>query len=231
MRRAPDNPDARLGLAEELEQLHRNDEAADAYRALLALRPDDPAGQLGAGRNALVLGNESEALRHLDRAIALDPANAPARLEHAKLDLRRGDAAAALTHIDHAIARTPADATAHYQRSLVLKHLGRDREAAEEQQTFKRLQLEREQLDDLLEQLAKTPGNVTLQAGVAQWMFQHGYDDEAVQWCRKILTDTPGQPETCLLLAEYYARRGQFDQANAFREQALQKRPTTAGTR
>lgn len=231
LRRSPDNPDALLGRAEELEQLLRNDEAAEAYRALLSLRPNNPAGQLGAGRNALALGNESEALVHLDRAIELAPENAAAQLEHAKLDLRRGDAATALIHIDQAIARTPADATAHYQRSLVLKHLGREGEAVDEQQTVKRLKHERGQLDDLLEKLAKSPDNVTLQVRVAQWMFQHAYDDEAVQWCRKILTDTPGHPETCLLLANYFARRGQVDQANAYRARALQTRPITAGTR
>ncbi len=233
LRRSPDNPDARLGLAEELEQLHRNDEAADAYRALLALRPSDPAGQLGAGRNALALGNEPDALRHLDRAVELDPGNPAARLEHAKLDLRKGDPAAALTHLDHAIARAPADATAHYQRSLALRHLGRESEAGDEQKTFKRLQLERQQLDELLEQLGKSPGNVTLQVRVAQWMFQHAYGDEAVQWCRKILTDTPGQPETCLLLAEYHEHRGEVDQAEAYRALTLHRQPapTEAGAR
>ncbi|MDR3637521.1 MAG: tetratricopeptide repeat protein [Isosphaeraceae bacterium] len=220
LRRDPNSAEARLGLAEQLERAQQNSAAADAYTALLALRPDDPGGHLGAGRNALALGDEASALHHLDRALELDPESAAGHLERAKLDLRHGDAGAALAHLDRAIARSPSDPAAHYQRSLALKRLARDDEASREQDTFNRLQRDRRQLEDLQERLGETPGDVSLQARVARWMFEHAYDDEAVKWCGKILTDRPGHPETCVLLADYYSRHGQPEKAAAVRRLA-----------
>lgn len=225
LRRDPNEPEARLGLAEQLERAQRNREAADAYDALLALQPDDPGGNLGAGRNALALGDDNAALRHLDRALELDPDSGLAHLERAKLDLRRGDPTSALSHLDRAVARIPSDPAAHYQRSLALKRLGRDEEAAREHDSFTRLQRDRRQLEELQEQLGETPDDSGLQVRVARWMFDHSFEDEALRWCQKILTDKPGHAETCLLLADYYTRRGETDQADAYRRLAAQGPP------
>jgi len=225
LKRDPNSHDARLGLAEQLERAQQNQEAAVAYSAALAVQPDDPAVNLGAGRNALALGDETTALRHLDRALELDPDRGEAHLERAKLALRRGDPKAALSHLDRAVARIPSDPGVHYQRSLALKRLGRDEEAAREQESFTRLQRDRRQLDDLQEQLGETPNDAALQAQVARWMFDHSFEDEALRWCHKILIDKPAHAETCLLLADYYARRGETDQADAYRRLAAQGPP------
>ena len=136
LRRDTDNAEARLGLAEQLEQAHRNREAADAYAAYLALRPDDPAGHLGAGRNAADSGDDDAGQVHLDRVLNLDPENAVAHLERAKISLRRGANETALVHLDRAVALAPFDPVAHYQRSLALKRLGRRTEAEVANRTF-----------------------------------------------------------------------------------------------
>jgi len=220
LRRDPKSAEARLGLAEVLAEDHRAREAADAFAAYLADRPDDPAARLGAGRVALELGDEAGAVRQLDRALDLDPDLTAALMERGKLDLRRDDPAAALARFDRAAARAPFDPAPHYQRSLVLKRLGRAEESARAQATFARLRQDRRRLDDLQERLAAAPSDPRLQSQVCAWMFDHGYDAEALQWSRKILTDAPGHPETCRLLADYYDRHGDPASAAPFRLQA-----------
>ena len=224
LRRDPNSAEARLGLAEQLERSQHHREAAEAYDALLALRPDDPAGHLGAGRNALALGDEAAACRHLDRALELDPGSAPAHVERAKLDLRHGDAASALAHLDSAIAGAPSDPAAHYQKSLALKRLGREDGAAREHQVFAQLQRDRRQLEELQDRLGDSPDDANLQAQVASWMFEHHYEQEALNWCQKILTDSPGHPATCLLLAVYHDHRGDTAQADHYRRLAAAPR-------
>lgn len=225
LRRDPKSADARLGVAEVLALDHRDREAADAFAAYLADRPDDPAARLGAGRVALELGDEAGATRHLDRALALDPENPGALLERGKLDVRRDDPAAALARFDRAVAGAPFDPAPHYQRLLVLRRLGRADESAREQATFARLRKERRELDDLQERLAAAPSDPRLQGRICGWMFDHGYDAEALQWSRKILTDAPGHPETCRLLADYHDRRGDPARAAFYRLQAARALP------
>ena len=219
LRRSPDNAEALIGLATQLQEDHREAEAADAFARYLALRPDDPSAHLGAGRNAAERGDADAAIRHIDRVLELDPDNAEAHLERGKLDLRRGEPASALADLERAAELTPFDPVAQYQRSLALGRLGRRAEAAAAHRTFNALQQAREELEELQQDLAASPKDPDLQCRVARWMFEHGYDDEALLWSRRILVDTPGHPETCRLLADYYERHGQFERAREYREQ------------
>lgn len=220
LRRDPKHAAARLGAAEELAKAHRTQEAAEAFAGYLADYPDDPAAHLGAGLAAIALGDEGGAASHLDRTLALDPGNGPAHLERGKIDLRRNDPAAALAHFDRAALATPFDPAVHYQRSIALKRLGKDDESAREQAEFARLTRDRRDLEDLQARLADSPGDARLQTQLARWMFEHGYELEGVNWAKKVLLDHPGQPETCLLLAAYFERVGNWDQARFYKAQA-----------
>ncbi len=225
LRRDPGQVDALRGIADQLVRADRNTAAAEAYDALLAIRPNDPAGHLGAGRNAVVLGDEMAAVFHLDRALTLDPDNASAHLGRAKIDLRRNEAGAALAHLDRVVLLTPFDPDAHYQRSLALKRLGQGDESAHEGAIFARLSHDQQEREDLEERLAASPNNPNLQSQLARWMFAHGYDEEGVNWAKKILIEHPGHPETCLVLADYYERLGHWELAKSYKNQVSHRPP------
>jgi predicted Zn-dependent protease len=217
--RDPEKPEARLGLADELGRMHFNAEAATEYDAYRKLKPDDPAGLLGAGRNALELGDLDAASQRLTRALELAPDNADIHRELAKLAQRRGDDIATLKHLDAVIERKPYDPAVRYTRKLVLVRLKRIDDANAEQLAIDRLNADLDHMNDIQTRLADAPHDARLQSALAHWMFAHGYDQEGINWAKKILIETPGHPETCALLARYYDSQGQRDLASEYRNQ------------
>ena len=119
----------------------------------------------------------------------------------------------------------PFDRDAHYQRSLALKRLGKSEESAREQATFARLTRDQEEREDIQDRLNVAPDNPGLQSRLARWMLAHGYDQEGLKWARKILIEHPGHSETCLALAEYYERIGNWELATSFKNQVLHRLP------
>jgi tetratricopeptide (TPR) repeat protein len=227
LRRDPKLAEARLGLAELLFQERRYEDAAQEFDTYLKQRPNSAAGHVGAGRNDLQLRRDDDARRHFVQALANDSANPSAHLELAKLELRHGKVAEALEHLDQAVVGLPADPTVRYNRALALKRLGRLDESAEESAEFQRLQKDQEVAANLQKRLGEAPDDVSAQVELARWMFSHGYEGEGLRWSKRILVETPGQPDTCLLLADYYASQGRDDLAAAYLAQSRNpaKRP------
>ncbi|MDR3635528.1 MAG: tetratricopeptide repeat protein [Isosphaeraceae bacterium] len=215
--RDPGLPKARLGLAKELRLAHRNAEAQVQYDHYIRLRPSDAEGFLGAGVNALELQDEEAALRFLDKALQLDPKRAEAYRSRAELDLIRGAPEAAITYLDRAASLDPFDETIRYKRAQALARVGRASEARTEQAAGKQLQESRDRLNKVRELLVVNPRDRQLQCEVAQWMFEHGHDDEGCRWCEKILKEEPGHARASSLLAACYERQGKHGLANYYR--------------
>ena len=99
-------------LARSYETLRRFDQAADAYRHLLALEPDNPellvdyAVVLGMTLNTSLIG-EPEAL--IARALAIDPHHIQALALSGSAALERGDYAGAIKPWKQILALVPAD--------------------------------------------------------------------------------------------------------------------------
>jgi cytochrome c-type biogenesis protein CcmH len=99
-------------LARSYETLRRFDQAADAYRHLLALEPDNPdvmvdyAVVLGMTSNSSLVG-EPEAL--LAKALALNPNHLQALALSGSAALERGDVANAVKPWKKILALVPAD--------------------------------------------------------------------------------------------------------------------------
>src|SRR5262249_6165551 len=105
--RDPELDSARHGLAESLRELHRNEEAAEAFRRYLARHPDDAVALAGAGLNMLERGEMAAAGQLLDRALALTPTQPAALKARAELDLHRGDLTSARRRLDAAVEAEP----------------------------------------------------------------------------------------------------------------------------
>ncbi|RZT04459.1 cytochrome c-type biogenesis protein CcmH [Duganella sp. CF402] len=113
--RLAQQPDDAAGwrmLARSYETLRRFDQAADAYRHLLALEPDNPdvmvdyAVVLGMTANSSLVG-EPEAL--LAKALALNPNHLQALALSGSAALERGDVANAVKPWKKILALVPAD--------------------------------------------------------------------------------------------------------------------------
>jgi cytochrome c-type biogenesis protein CcmH len=108
----PDDADGWRMLARSYETLRRFDQAADAYRHLLALEPQNPdflvdyAVVLGMTLNRTLVG-EPEAL--IGRALAIDPNHIQALALSGSAALERGDVASAVKPWKKILALVPAD--------------------------------------------------------------------------------------------------------------------------
>jgi hypothetical protein len=52
---------------------------------------------------------------------------------------------------------------------------------------------------------------------MAQWMLEHGREDEAMRWLRQILASEPGHLPSLCLMAKYHDRRKEPGLANYYR--------------
>jgi Tfp pilus assembly protein PilF len=207
LKRDPELDAARHGLAESLRKVHRNDEAAEEYARYLASHPDDPIALVGSGLNELELGNLSKASKLLDHALEVDPRSPSALKGRAEVALYSGDLAAASRWLDEAIAGDKFDEGAFYVRSQVRALLGKPAEAQADRATFERLRKEQAELLSMRTKLIDTPGDNDTRCKVVAWCFEHGRDQDGLEWATAILSNDPNHPSTCRLLADYYARR------------------------
>jgi Flp pilus assembly protein TadD len=207
LRRDPELDPARHGLAESLRKVHRNDEAAREYAHYLARHPDDPVALTGAGLNALELGDLAEAARLLDRALALAPANPAALKGRAEVDLQRGELNAAVRRLDQAVQASPFDDEALHIRGRVRMMLGDRTGAAADRAAFERLKKDQAALLEMRTRLLDNPGDDDTRSKAAAWCFEHGREQDGLEWAMAVLANNPNHAPTCLLLADYYSKR------------------------
>jgi tetratricopeptide (TPR) repeat protein len=207
---------ARLGLAGQLQSDRRYAEAATEYAAYLASKPKDPLGYLRAGQNALEMGDEQSARALLDKALALAPHDSEVLAAHATLELRGGRLEKALHFFEQSIKADPFDHWNHYQRMLILARQGRKAEAEEERQTVERLKREQAHFGEISDRLLRNPLDLQLRSEAAQWLMEHGHDEEAVDWANLVLQTNPSDPAMNRLLANHYRKKGQLGLANFY---------------
>jgi tetratricopeptide (TPR) repeat protein len=106
-------------------QLGHMNEAADDFRAAVALSPNDPVAHNNLGNALRPLGLWEEALAACERALALAPDYLDAQLSCANALLDMGRPQEALTGYDRLLQRTPGDVRALSNRGLALRSLNR----------------------------------------------------------------------------------------------------------
>jgi tetratricopeptide (TPR) repeat protein len=213
----PSLDEARIGLADTLRDLHKLDEAATEYKNYIERKPDDPLGHLGLAQLFLDQGDASDAAASVDRALKIAPDNVTAIKLRANLDLQSGDHASALGRLDRVIRADPLDVDPLYKRSLLLARLGRRDEALADKKRLEQLRQEQAEVVKIRDRLNLEPSNNEIRLEMAQWMFDHGRDDQAIRWLRNILSSVPKHTGAMRLLAAYHGRRGETGLANYYR--------------
>jgi tetratricopeptide (TPR) repeat protein len=162
--------------AELLQRMGRFDEAADAYRALLAKDPGNPALHQNLNDLLYRLKREDEYLKSYDRA-----PRSPALLQgKATMLMHRQRAVEALAVYEEMQARDPDDAHAISGRASALVLLGRHAEAV-----------------TLFETLAARLSDPSLMAAAAVAQMHNGDPKRALELCEKGLAAAPGD-QGCL---------------------------------
>ena len=163
----PWSDQAHLELAGIYLRDHHLDEAEREYIALLEIKPGSSSACHGLGVIAIECGDEDAAVRNLDRAIELDPHDARPLIDRAKLELSRGRPESGLHFLDQAGSIDAGEPEVHYQRSLALTRLGRSALARTEMETSTRLREERKHIQQLLDEMLASPGDLDHQYDAA----------------------------------------------------------------
>jgi len=216
LRRAPGSIEARLGLADRLREAGLVDQAEVEYAKLLENDPRNVEGLVGAGRVALTRGDIPTSSRHFEAALALDPRQIVALRAIGSIDLHAGRIAQACARLGAAVEIAPFDPEIRYGYAKALRLAGDIARATREDVATERLKGQQQRFDALREQLTQQPGDVALRAEAARWLIENGHEKEGLEWTGLILRQHPGHRPTCLLLAEYHARRGDHGLANYY---------------
>lgn len=126
----PDDPKAQQELGNQLADMGRYAEAAQAYRRALALAPDNALALKDLGTMLHLLGHHDQAVHALRLAADRDPAMDEAWRNLAVVHLRLDAASDALPCIERALALEPGWADGHRYRAIALEALDRLDEAA-----------------------------------------------------------------------------------------------------
>ena len=243
---APDGTAAMTRLGNALLDLGRVQEARVHFQRVLELDADSAAAQLGLGRVAFVAGRHRAAVDHLRQVLKLQPEasevhyplaqayRALGNLEQARLHLeRRGETpvrfadplASALTKIGKLsalevvadLARKEGDFSEADFLGFVLSQFGRIPGAAE-------------QLERILRALEAREGDVDprqrarIEYAIGALVVSEGRDLDAVPHFQRAVQGDPALRDAHVKLGNARARSGQFEQAAAAYDRALELR-------
>jgi TPR repeat protein len=127
----PENPHARLKLAEGLYRIGDLDAAIDEYRIALKLKPDSAKTHLQLGVALMAKQDWRTAMTELKEAARLDPELTQAHYNLATVFYTIGNLKAAIQSYQRALELQPHFPDARYRLALVLKLSHRDQESAQ----------------------------------------------------------------------------------------------------
>ena len=203
----------RLALAEGLLEQNNADEALKHFQRLRERRPKDRALVLGVARCEILLGRTEEGTKLLDRLLADDPGDARALAERGSVALQEGQVAKAESLLRQALKRAPADYTTTYRLSMCLKLAGKENEAQATLARLKRLQADRDRLNDCLKATERTSQDPAPRAEAGAILLRIGQEEEGLRWLRSALRADPKHKPTHRALADYYQRKGDKERA------------------
>jgi tetratricopeptide (TPR) repeat protein len=217
----PANDEARLVLAGGLIASNHPEEALRHFEILKPRLGDSPRVLAGMAACLRALNQPEEARRLLDRAIEIEPNNG-ALLEHrALLATQLESPAAAEAWHRRAAAAQPNDRDTLYGFYQALLHVGKRREAEQVLARLKEIDADLDELKRLTQEIVNSPNNPELRCAAARVFLRTGQDTEALRWLNSALQKDPAHAGTHRMLADYYERKGDAEQASTHRRLAV----------
>ena len=213
--KAPEFPDAVLGLAVLEHQRGRFNEAASHFARLVAIQPGDATNHSNLGECLREAGRLDEATAALKLGISMDPNqpdafNSLGLVYHAQK--KRDEAEEAMRQ---ALKLRPDYAMAMINLGMVLQEKKKEKEAAE---LFRRA-------------LAIDPDNPMGLSNLGQILVEIGeHDDldEAEMLCKRAIAFTPDRPHPINNLGNVYRSMGRFEEAVECYQKAMALAPNMA---
>jgi tetratricopeptide (TPR) repeat protein len=217
LERDPNLDKARVGLATALAKDRRFDESNQEFQDYLKRNPKDAAAYVGLGRNAFQQGNIEESSKYFESALEVNPREPEALKELGQIDLRLGRLQKARERLQLLAEIQPFDHEVRYSYAQALKLTGDEERSRAEIDVAGRLRKEHDQIVQLRYEVLKNPRDLAARFQVAQWMMEHGHEDEGLKWTTEILRANPRHAPTHRILANYYGKRGEVGLANYHR--------------
>ncbi len=221
--RRPGDPDANNNLADQLFQQGHAEEAIQHWRKTLESRVGDPDANDNLGTAYLLAGQLDAAVAQFEKALHYNPDSAAACNGLGTALARKGQANKAIALFNKAVQIEPDSAEAHYNLGIQLLQVGRLSEA----------------VPHLQKVLELNPGDVQTHSRLASaaWMLATSPNSstrngtKAVALARQLNELSGGEDPSVLgTLAAAYAETGDYSNAVAAAQQALQVASTQTNT-
>jgi Tfp pilus assembly protein PilF len=214
----PDLAPVRLRLAEiNLERTR----PAEARAQLARLRQhfgNRPDLLARLGHCSLLEGKIEEARQLFEAAVQRLPDDPPLLHNLAKLELQEGRPAQAETWLRHALSVDGSDTEALYTLISALQFQHREREAAVTREEYEKRSAAMQRINTLLRDEARQPSNnPDTEAELGRLLLAQGHTSQALYWLDQALRHNPAQESPLRVLAEYYEKQGDLENANAYR--------------
>jgi len=217
----PDEPHARLWMADTMLSLQQFEPAEQAYEAYVKMRPNVADALWGLAKCQYQLGHLEAAEATLDHLIRQAPDHEAGLLLRAKLVLSQ-DPAQAIKWLRKAEKLNPDGSDLLHNMVQALRQLHRNGEADAYQRRLDTRRPRMAQLQKLRMQLLKEAGNLDLRCDIAKLYLAIGEEEEAAHMFQTILYADPNHRPTLRALAEYWDKHDNPKRAAQYREKAGQ---------
>jgi len=215
----PDQPQARVWLANTLVSDTQFDRAMQHYQIYLQSHPGHAIALLGLAKCQFSLGQVDAARGSLNDLLHKHPKHAGGLLSRAQLEQAEAPEKA-LPWLRQAVAIAPNDTNILYNLVLALRAVHQDREAATYDQRLKERRVQATLLTELERKLLSDANNVDLRYQLGKVNLELGREDEAAHWFQTVLRIDPDHRPTLRALADYWQAHGDAPRAAFYADRA-----------
>jgi tetratricopeptide (TPR) repeat protein len=209
----PQRDEVRLHLAEALYLLQQPEEAVAHYEQLSRHQPGNPDALLGLARCRHEQGRTDEARQLLDRVLTARPHDAGALTERGKMALESGQLPDAETWLRQAVEADSSEREVVYSYWQCLEREGKHEEARPWHERLQRVEADAKRMVAVMHALSAAPRDPELRCEAGQLLLRNGHEDEGLRWLISALEMQPGHRRSHEVLADYFERKGQPEQA------------------